>query len=113
MRIIDLTIEDFRKEMSLCFNECIKNSIPQKSASDENNEHFLTITEAAKYISLTIATVYGLTSRKEIPHIKKGKRLYFLKKDLNQYLENGRNKTKDEVLENATKSINAFLSKTK
>ena len=115
MRVIDLTLEELIEAMTIAMTKVIDEKFASKvlQKDNENDIHYLTINEAAEYISLSLPTIYGMTSRKEIPHIKKGKRLYFIKKDLNEFLENGRNKTKYEIFDNATKSINSFLSKTK
>lgn len=53
-------------------------------------EHF-NVEQAAEFIDLAPQTIYGLTSRNEIPHYKRGKKLYFLKAELVSWmLENRR-----------------------
>ena len=53
-------------------------------------EHF-TVKQAAAFLDLAEQTIYGLTSRNEIPHYKRGKKLYFLKAELEKWmLENRR-----------------------
>lgn len=52
----------------------------------------LTVETAADYLRVSRSSIYQLTSRKEIPFMKKGKRLYFKKEDLRQWLEDGSNK---------------------
>ncbi len=64
-------------------------------------DQFLTVPEAAKYLGLAIQTIYGLVSRREIPHSKKGNRLYFDKSDINTWVNQGRRKTIDEINEGA------------
>jgi len=56
-------------------------------------DELLTITQAAELISLTTPTVYGLVSKHAIPHSKKGKRLYFSKTELLDWIKSGRKKT--------------------
>lgn len=52
--------------------------------------HF-TVKQAAAFLDLAEQTIYGLTSRNEIPHYKRGKKLYFLKAELEKWiLENRR-----------------------
>jgi excisionase family DNA binding protein len=58
---------------------------------------FLTIDEAAKLINLTKPTVYGLVHQNKIPYIKKGKRLYFVKAELLDWINSGKQKTKSEA----------------
>lgn len=57
----------------------------------------LNIKEASQFLNLAIPTVYGLTSRKEIPYFKRGKKLYFKESDLVKWIESGRHKTKAEI----------------
>lgn len=50
---------------------------------------YLCLEEAADLICKSVHTLYGLVSRREIPHIKKGNRLYFKEDDLRSWLEAG------------------------
>src|SRR5205085_8439297 len=59
-------------------------------------ELLMTIQEAAEFLNLAVTTVYGLTSRNELPSIKKGKRLYFSKSDLIKYSESRKNRKATE-----------------
>jgi len=59
------------------------------------------IDTACLILGLTKPTIYRYTSEGTIPHMKKGKRLYFYKKDLVKYLESGRVKTKAEIIDSA------------
>jgi excisionase family DNA binding protein len=49
----------------------------------------LTVRQAADYLKLSTFTLYGLTSRQDIPFMKRGKRLYFKKEDLREWIETG------------------------
>ena len=53
----------------------------------ENN--LFNIQQAAQFLSLAVNTIYSKVSRKEIPYIKKGKRLYFFKEQLAEWVESG------------------------
>lgn len=44
-------------------------------------------------------TVYGMVSRGEIPYHKRGKRLFFSKKSIDEYLLQGRKQTRNEIKE--------------
>lgn len=46
----------------------------------------LSLNEATHYLDVSKATLYLLTSKREIPHLKRGQKLYFLKADLDQWL---------------------------
>lgn len=57
----------------------------------------LTIQQAAVFLSLTVQTLYGLTSKNEIPFSKKGKRCYFSTIDLSNWIATGRKRTTLEI----------------
>jgi excisionase family DNA binding protein len=71
-------------------------------AADQND--LLTVEQAAKFLSIARQTLYAKISRNEIPVLKPAgsKRVYFYKKDLIDYLNNGKQKTKAEYEVNAT-----------
>ena len=73
--------------------------LEKASTSPADSSDIVSIKEAADYINLTIPTIYGLVHRSEIPVSKKGKRLYFSKKELTEWIKTGRRKTNDEILE--------------
>ena len=64
-------------------------------------EKFLTVQECAKFLSLSVTTVYGLTSKNKLSFMKRDKRCYFLKADLVDYLKAGRVKTIAELAQEA------------
>ena len=50
------------------------------------SDKMLNIEQASDFLKLKVATIYTLHCRKQIPAHKRGKRLYFSVKDLNQWL---------------------------
>jgi len=60
-------------------------------------EELLTVQGAAKLLNLSVPTIYGLTMRAEIPVCKRGKRLYFSKQELTQWIKAGRKKSLAET----------------
>lgn len=76
-----------------------------ESILSEQQEKPLTLEEAAAYLDISRSYLYKLTSRGEIPHFKpRGKRVYFLKADLNAYLLQNRVKPVGEIeMEAATR----------
>ena len=65
--------------------------------SNLQSDKFLTVPEAAQFLGLATQTIYGLISRKQIPCMKRQKRVYFSKSDLTAWIEAGRLKTRDEI----------------
>ncbi len=75
-----------------------ENQFTQTTAKEND---LLTIDQAAEFLSLTKPTLYSKVSRGELPSMKRGKRLYFSKKELLGYLKAGRRGTISELQEEA------------
>lgn len=76
--------------------------IEEQLKNIRDNQHLtfspqiMTIEQVASYLSLSKATIYGYTFRNTIPYAKRGKRLYFEKSAIDEWLfENSRETTKD------------------
>ena len=52
---------------------------------------------ACEITGLARATVYGLVSQCKIPHMKRGKLLYFSRKELTDWIKGGRRKTVNDA----------------
>ena len=70
----------------------------------KSNEHhhpeadqLLTIKQAAEMLTLSVPTIYGLVHDAKIPVSKKGKRLYFSRQELTDWIKSGRKKTSAEI----------------
>lgn len=66
-------------------------------ADKEKNTEIFNIYQAAEYVSLSKATIYSKTASREIPHFKKGKRLYFKKSELEVWMTGQRILTLSEI----------------
>ena len=102
--------------VELSFNElpaavsklCDEVNIIKKLLLSKSNEHkpeadqLLTIREAAVLLHLSVATCYTKCFKRELPVMKQGGRLYFSKKELLEWLQKGRRKTKAEIDQQAT-----------
>ena len=58
----------------------------------------LTVEQASEFLHLSIPTLYSKVGDRAIPHIKRSKRLYFDKKELIQYLNDGRKVTANDCI---------------
>lgn len=70
---------------------------PTKVEPTNQPEQLLTIQEAAEFLRLTVPTMYSKVSKGELPVMKRGKRLYFSRTELLDYLKAGRKKTNTEI----------------
>lgn len=66
----------------------------------------LNLNEAAAYLDISASHLYKLTSQKQIPHFcPQGKKLYFNRAELDQWLQRNRQITKDEIDAQATEYL--------
>ena len=73
----------------------------QEHTPTEQLEQLLTIQEAGDFLSLSVPTMYCKVSKNELPVCKRGKRLYFSRTDLMEYVKAGRKKSNAEIEEEA------------
>lgn len=93
--VTNLTLDDikqaFRNELETFFNN--KNL----AESQEINDEIGNIELAIQITSLAKPTIYGLVSERKIPHLKQGKFLYFSRKELIEWIKQGKRKTQNEI----------------
>lgn len=106
---ISLPIEDLQTVIIDCVNSCLKNNEQESKTPTDQPEQLLTIQEAAEFLSLTVPTMYSKVSKGELPVMKRGKRLYFSRTELLEYVKTGRKKSNAEIEQEAK----AYLSNNK
>lgn len=84
------------------FKEFLKDALreilpEQLGASKKQLPEILDVQQAAEFLKLKINTLYEKTSRKLIPHFKKGNKLYFHLSELQAWITQGKVKTHDEI----------------
>ena len=67
----------------------------------EPNDELLTIEQACGLLKLSTPTIYSKVAKRELTVMKRGKRLYFSKKELTEYIKQGRKKTVSEINDEA------------
>ena len=82
--------------------EIIRNSLTEIFQEQVQNEakprmELFSLHDAAEYLQLAPQTLYGFTSKRKIPFLKKGKKLYFKLTELEKWLETGRKSSKAEI----------------
>jgi excisionase family DNA binding protein len=66
-------------------------------SSGPDLDQIMTVTQAAEFLDLSVSTVYGLISKRELPVMKRSKRCYFSRQELMEYLKAGRRRTNAEI----------------
>lgn len=77
--------------------ELIVSLLERVDPNKESESDLLNIEEAAAFLKISVAALYTKVSRKEIPYSKPGKRLYFNKLDLKEWIGLGKRKTIAEL----------------
>ncbi len=105
----ELTFDQLPKAVTMLTKEVseLKQLLLNKSEQQppDQPEQLLTIQGAAKFLSLSVPTMYGKTHLHTVPFMKRGKRLYFSKAELLEYIKQGRKLTNDELKDQAYKYI--------
>lgn len=83
--------------------------LSQKPVDQKTTDELLTVQDAAKFLRLSVPTIYGLIHKGELPVMKRSKRCYFSKHELLDYLKQGRKKTLAETASEISKETDAHL----
>ncbi|RDV15478.1 DNA-binding protein [Pontibacter diazotrophicus] len=78
---------------------CVQKALSLALLNPKPEEGFLNLKQAASFLQIPESTLYGYTSKRLIPHYKRGKRLVFKQADLEQWLSEGKKKTVAEIEE--------------
>lgn len=79
---IEKTIEELKRQQS-------QNRVEVKD--------MFSAVEIAEHLQLSVHTIYGLVHKKIIPFYKTGKKLYFKKSEIDNWIKNSRSKTISEI----------------
>jgi len=87
-------------------DEILKQLNELKALITEQNllkKDVLNFSEACQYLDISESHLYKLTSRKQVPHFcPQGKKLYFNRQELDNWLQQNRQNTIDEIEKEAT-----------
>lgn len=82
-----LQIITTHQELSAILSEILLTANPSSTTGEKN---YLTPNEAGEFLNRSVNAIRVMVCKKQIPYIKKGGKLYFLKSELIDYLESGR-----------------------
>ena len=69
----------------------------QPTKEHKEEDQLMTIKEAGEFLNLSVPTIYSYVQNSKIPVSKGAKRLYFSKRELLDWIKQGRRKTQDEI----------------
>ncbi|NVK04981.1 MAG: helix-turn-helix domain-containing protein [Flavobacteriia bacterium] len=79
---------------------------PKRTHSEPKRTRVLNVKEAAEFLGLKVPTIYSKVNRRELPFMKRSKRLYFSEDDLLAYLNEGRVASFEEFEGEANQYLN-------
>jgi len=97
MIIVQLDSEQLSNLIQSSIREVLKETTTRIVEPTEPQDKFLTVVETAKFLNLTVPTIYSKVSKNELPVMKQGKRLYFSQADLMEYVKRGRKLSNFEI----------------
>ena len=73
------------------------------SANNLATKEIFSVSEAAEFLGLKPAYIYQLTSKRQIPFCRPGRKLYFQKSDLIDWVKKARQSTVEEIFSSNSK----------
>jgi hypothetical protein len=98
-----ITFETLPQAVALLLQEVQNLKTQLSSGNREIEDKPFSADQAADFLDTTKNSVYSLFSRGLISGFKRGKRIYFLKSDLLDYIKSGKRKTYKQLSEEARK----------
>ena len=89
--LTQLSLEEMRQMLREELSTFLSNM--PSSISTTPFQELLNIAGASKFLNLSTSAIYSLVQRREIPHMKRARRLYFSKDELRKWVEEGRKPT--------------------
>ncbi len=74
---------------------------PAEPASPEIENELLTVTDVCKKLNISKGAIYNLTSKRGIPHFKRGGRIYFDRSEVDEWIHHDRRKTIKQLQDEA------------
>jgi excisionase family DNA binding protein len=102
MIIVQLDSEQLSNLIQSSVRKVLKETPPQTVEPTDQPDQLLTIDEVATLLHLTKPTVYSKVSKNELPGVcKQGKRLYFDRQTIIDWIKQGRKKSNAEIEQEA------------
>lgn len=92
--LTSLSEQEFKEFLRDALKEILSE---QSTTSKETFPENLRVKQAARFLNMEVTTLYEKTSRKLIPHYKKGNKLYFHLSELKEWILKGKVKTRAEI----------------
>ncbi len=70
---------------------------PESPKNDSHESDLLTVPDLATKLKCSLPHIYFLTSKNLVPFMKKGKKVYFSRIEIDAWMKSGKRKTVDEL----------------
>ncbi len=107
MNLIITSKEDLKIFIQQAVKSAVNHCLGEHQRKEEPKDQIYGIKKASEVLGIAIPTIYTKTSKGDIPHFKKGKKLYFRHSELMNWIEGGRRKTFQEEKQ----ELNQYLNK--
>lgn len=100
--------EEILKKVVLLENKVesiVRTQTEQETTQKNDEEILLTLDETAEFLGLAKSTLYSKVCRRELPHSKRGNRLYFSKKELKEWLREGQRPMLKDITQAAIREV--------
>jgi excisionase family DNA binding protein len=94
--LTQLSIPEIRQLLRQELETFFADHLPLTAAQSESDE-IGGITLALEITGLAKPTIYGLVAQSKIPCMKRGKKLYFSRKELTEWIKEGKRKTVADI----------------
>ncbi|TWR26358.1 helix-turn-helix domain-containing protein [Mucilaginibacter pallidiroseus] len=94
-----LTFDQLPKAVSELLEKVskIEDILSHDHPNETDSDCLFSIKQASAFLNLSISTIYGKVCRREIPVSKQGKKLYFNKNELLEWIRSGKKSTLSEI----------------
>lgn len=83
-----------KEELNKLIKDAVKEALEQTGTVEETKSDILNVQQTCQLLGLTPATIYNLVCQRKIPNSKVGKRLFFNRIELIEWVNAGRRQTK-------------------
>ncbi len=99
---IQVSLQELREFIHESVSEAIQAS---DNTNKSHEKDVMDLKEVAAFLKVSRHTIYRMTHKREIPHYKKGGKLYFKRSEIEAYRDSGKQLTQDEFNEQARLKI--------
>ena len=99
--LISLPVEELEALIIDSVNSCLRHHEKRETAVSPESPEILNIDQACILLNLAKPTVYSLVSTRQLSHYKRGKKLYFKKAELTDWISSGKRSSAKELARKA------------